>query len=134
MNEKDKITEETIKLLKYENKYKLIEMANLAKRRTKLPVNIWVDEVGNNRKVKHDDIRLKIQNDYGERANDNLIPVSIDNKNPEVLAGKLDIDIKDFQIIQKWIIENYDILVQHWEGEIDTDELKDILRSRGEYR
>ena len=117
-----------------ENKEKLIEMANLAKRRTKLPVNVWIDEVGSNRNVPHDDPRLKIQNDYGERANENLIPVSIDKENPIVLEGKLEIDNKDFKIIQKWIIENYKDLMRHWNGELDTDDLKDILRERGEYR
>lgn len=117
-----------------ENREKLIEMANLAKRRTKLPVNVWVDEVGSNRNVPHDEPRLKIQNDYSERANENLIPISISDIEPKVLEGKLEIDKKDFQIIQKWIIKNYNDLINHWNGEIDTDDLKDILREKGEYK
>lgn len=128
------LREELVNAIVNENKEKLIEMANLAKRRTKLPVNVWIDEVGSNRNVPHDDPRLKIQNDYGERANENLIPVSIDKENPIVLEGKLEIDNKDFKIIQKWIIENYKDLMRHWNGELDTDDLKDILRERGEYR
>lgn len=128
------LREELVNAIVNENKEKLIEIANLAKRRTKLPVNVWIDEVGSNRNVPHDDPRLKIQNDYGERANENLIPVSIDKENPIVLEGKLEIDNKDFKIIQKWIIENYKDLMRHWNGELDTDDLKDILRERGEYR
>ena len=36
------------------NEEQLIEMSNLIKRKTGLPVNIWVDDIGIERKNKHD--------------------------------------------------------------------------------
>lgn len=60
----------------------LTEMSNLVKRKTGLPVIIWVDDIGNNRNNKHFTPRIKVQNDYGDRANSNTFSLSIDKDNP----------------------------------------------------
>lgn len=105
----------------------LCEMSNLVKRKTGLPVNIWVDDIGNNRKNTHYTPRIKMQNDYGDRANANTISISIDDSNPTILAGDLQIDIKDFKQVQNWIIKNYTYLMQHWNGNIDIEDLKEKI-------
>ncbi len=51
-----------------------------------------------------------------------LIPISIDKENPEILADgfKLKIKQKDLGILKEWIKKHYDALMGVWKYEIDT--------------
>lgn len=104
----------------------LVEMALLRKTKTGLPVNIWIDEMGSARNVKHNIPRLKIQNDYNSNRTDNTLSIEI-SKNPKILSGTQNIKDKDINIIYKFIKRNLDLLLKHWNEEIDTDELKELL-------
>lgn len=119
------IINETSKMILDEEAEKLVEMSNLVKRKTGLPVIIWVDDIGDNRNNKHFEPRIKMQNDYGDRANSNTISISIDKTNPTILAGELQIKNSDFKLVQEWIIKNYNALMEYWKGEIDIEEFKD---------
>lgn len=113
-------------------KIKLMEMANLTKRGTGLPVNLWVDGGGIKRRISHSSYRLKMQNGYGDRASkDELVPISIDKVNPDLLIDtKLMIKQRDFKLVQKFIIEHYDDFDLFIRGEIDEDELKDRVYTK----
>jgi hypothetical protein len=124
MIEKDKVVEETIKLIT-ENEI-LLEMSALYKKKTNLPINIWVDDIGAGRNNKHNLPRIKVQNDYGDRTTEDNFSVSI-SKTPEILVGDCKLKQKDLNKIFDWIKENYDLLIKHWNQEIDTDELKELL-------
>lgn len=103
----------------------LMQMSILLKRKTGLPVIIWVDDIGNNRNNIYFEPRIKMQNDYEDRANSNTISVSINKIEPRILAGELNIKQSDFRLVQKWIIHNYEPLMQYWKGEIDIEDFKD---------
>ena len=106
----------------------LIEMSNIRQARSNLPVNIWLDDLGINRKTRHNFARLKVQNDYLERSSNDLFSVSIDKDNPKVLAGKVKIKERDLNKVFEWIKLNYDLLMEHWNGEIDSYEFVDKMR------
>lgn len=110
----------------------LFEMANLTKALTGLPVNLWMDSSGIERGTKHNSFRLKMQNDYGDKASPSeLIPVSIDKDNPEILINtQLNIKKKDFKKVADFIVHNYDLLSAHVRGELDDVQLIDALKER----
>ena len=97
----------------------LQEMANVLKRDTGLPCDIWLDSQGFARPSKHNLPRLKVM------VNGNWIPVSIDEFRPEVLVG---IRIPKFRKIANWIKEKYPILIRHWNGIITDEEAVQLLR------
>ena len=95
----------------------LYEMANINKSRTGLPYDIWVDSAGSSRIVKHNSPRLKIDVD-GE-----LIPFSI-SEHPEILVNK-NISNQNEEI--KFIQDNNEIFIKHWNGEIDDGQIINYL-------
>lgn len=105
---------------------KLIEMANLPSYKTKLPVNIWIDEIGIKRNNKHMKPMMKVQNDYKSRPSQNTISISIE-ESPIVLAGKINLKSTDLEEVLKWVSSNRAILLKHWNGEIITDDLQACL-------
>lgn len=104
-------------------------MANLYPKRTGLPMVFWVDNVGSDRTTKHNLPRIKVQNILGDKRTDDVFSLSI-SKEPEILAGECKLSSSDLKIIMQYVIDNYDILMQHWNGEIDEDELKEILYNK----
>lgn len=108
----------------------LLEMANIRQTITGLPMIIWVDEMGSDRRVKHNTPRLKFQNSYSTNREDDLLSISI-SENPKVLTKNKKINIKssDIEFLKKWISERYNLLMDHWNGNIDTDDLKVILKN-----
>ena len=95
------------------------KMANVSKKDTKLPYDIWIDSEGKNGKTKQNYPRLKV--DY----NGDRIPVSI-SEDPEILVKK---KIPEFSIIKSWIRKYSIVLLQHWNKEI-TD--REALNQLGE--
>lgn len=96
------------------------EMANLPKKRTGLPVIIYIS--GN--KASHGP-RIKFFDSYADSIGENydlLIPLTID-KNPDIpIKHKLNIKKKDLEKIKQWVIKNYDLLMDLYNGNIDEIE------------
>ena len=92
----------------------MMEMASLQPRDTGTLLPIWIDEVGKERKGKHNTPRLRVH--YEGK----YIPVSIE-ADPKILAGSL--PDKYFSALSAWISLNLDILMKHWNREITTMEL-----------
>ena len=46
-----------------------------------------------------------------------IVPISIDRINSEILIDRK--NISDIELIFNWIKSNYDILIKHWNQEID---------------
>ena len=106
------------------------EMSNFRKRITGLPVNLSLRiATDDDKQYPHNLPRLKFQNNTADRITSraDLIPISIDSKNPKVLIDK-EYDSKIFNLVSKWIILNYNALIQFWNQEIDEFELKDLLK------
>jgi hypothetical protein len=106
------------------------EMSNFRKKVTGLPVNLSLQiETDEDKKYPHNPPRLKFQNNTSDRITSvkDLIPVSIDAKNPRILIDA-QYDKQIFKLIRQWIILNYDALMQFWNQEIDEFELKDLLK------
>ena len=97
----------------------LFEMANVSKKDTKLPYDIWIDSEGKNRNIAPNYPRLKVD------CNGDKIPVSI-SENPEILVKKR---ISEFPKVRSWIKKYLAVLLQHWNKEI-TD--KEALNQLGE--
>ena len=97
----------------------LFEMANVSKKDTKLPYDIWIDSEGKNRNIAPNYPRLKVD------CNGDRIPVSI-SENPEILVKKR---ISEFPEVRSWIKKYLAVLLQHWNKEI-TD--KEALNQLGE--
>jgi hypothetical protein len=96
----------------------LFEMANLRQNSTGLPMVIWVSEKGH---TQHGP-RIKVSKTHSYRANiTNSVSISISNE-PEIVAGE-GLSNKDFELVKKYIKLNKDVLLDYWDGEIDTAEL-----------
>lgn len=95
----------------------MMEMANLRPKNTGLTCFVWVDEMGEYRKDKHSIPRIILAKDNPKNF---IASVSID-KNPDVLSG----NVKEVELtsIKEWINLNFDLLIKHWKGDIDTVEL-----------
>lgn len=50
--------------------------------------------------------------------------------NPKVLAGKCKLSKDDYKEIVNFVLDNHDVLMKHWNQEIDEDELKEIIYNR----
>ena len=121
----------TVNLIELEeSKELLMEMSSIRKKIYNLPVNIWLDDIGSERNVKHNFPRIKVQSNYSDRLDSkNLISLSIE-KNPIILAGDLgELKDKDLNKIKKFVSKNYDVLLDYWYGRLDLREVLNSLRS-----
>lgn len=111
-----------MKIIKIKNEIPLYEMSMILQRQTGLSYDIWVDNAGNERVVKHNLPRLKVEIDG------NKIPISI-TENPDVLVkNKNKEDIPNFRHLSKWIKMNKDLLLKFWNKTITLDVLIDGLK------
>lgn len=95
-------------------------MSNLRPKTTNLPMVIWI--LSKTGKEKHGP-RIKAQNHYGDKIESgSWFSLTIDDS-PKVTGDTKDISSKDITKIKKFIIQNKDILLQHWNLDIDTNEL-----------
>ena len=107
----------------------MTEMSNLSKKRTQLPMIIWVE--AGIRNLKHNVPRMKFVNSTNDKLTDSdLIPISISKDNPEILVDgvKLKISNKDLDILKKWIIKNYDNLMDLWNLKKDIADFIDNIQ------
>lgn len=89
------IIEETKRRIMKEEK--LSTMSVLLKRQTKLPVNVWVNDISRNRTLESNICQIEVQNDYEDRPNGNTITVSINETIPEILEGECRLTEEDLQ-------------------------------------
>lgn len=94
-------------------------MANLPKEDTNLPYIIWVDSSEFKRNTFHSKPRLKVGKEQ--------IPVFIENE-LRVFGNKSKDDIPKFRLLVKWIRKNLDLLIRHWNREIDDTQLKKFIK------
>lgn len=107
----------------------LMEMSNLRKYQTGLPVNIWVDDVGAERKTPHNLPRIKFQADKADKMHEYAIPMSI-SKKPEVLIKNYKTELSPSEIsqIKSFVIKNQDVLMKYWRQEITLEELFKLIQ------
>jgi len=101
----------------------LFEMANLFPRTTGLPMTVWVSPRGN---ARHD-VRIKVNVTHGHHMSPANTAVVRARPSPHVIAGHLSAD--DEEAVFKWLSLNTAALVAYWDGEIDTVQLGQLLKS-----
>lgn len=97
-------------------------LASVSPSKTGLPVVAWM-EIGT------DDERTLPRVSFSKPNGNNLlpdelIPFSIDAKNPGILLEGVTVNLtpKELDAIKKWIVKNNHILISHWNGEISSCE------------
>ena len=111
----------------YEVGLDMCEMANLSKRNTDLPVNIWIQEETT---TNYNLPRIKFQNNYGNNFDIRAwVPVSIEDE-PKILVKntKLNISGKDLDKVFEWIKLNKQGLLDHWYHKISTFDFFQIMK------
>ena len=99
------------------------DMANLFPRSTGLPMTVWVSPRG---AARHD-VRVKVNMTHGNQMDiANTAVVGI-RPRPRLIAGQLSPD--DQRAVFRWVSLNEAALVAYWEGQIDTIQLGQLLRS-----
>lgn len=102
------------------NEELLLEMANVSKRVSGLPYDMWIDSNGCLRNTQHNIPRVKIHVD------DELIPVSISD-DPQILVKNK--TINKWSWIRKYIIAYKDILLAHYNQKIDDTAALELLKT-----
>lgn len=100
----------------------MLEMSNFGQKHTNLPMVVWIESC---RQTEHNTPRMKFANSYSQRfIPKDLIPISIDKENPEILVDgfKLQIKNKDIEKLKQWIRDHYEDLMKFWNYEIDAAE------------
>jgi hypothetical protein len=92
----------------------LFEMANLFPETTGLPMTIWVSPRGN---ARHD-VRVKVHMSHGNQMNIANTAVVAVRPTPHLVEGQL--SPSDTQAVLEWVSLNADILIDYWDGQIDT--------------
>ena len=100
----------------------LFEMANLFPRTTGLPMTVWASPRGN---VRHD-VRVKVNMTHGDQMNIANTAVVGVRPTPHVIAGHLSPD--EQRAVFEWVSLNTAVIVEYWDGRIDTIELGQLLR------
>jgi len=100
----------------------LFEMANLFPRTTGLPMTVWVSPRGN---ARHD-VRVKVNMTHGDQMNIANTAVVGVRPTPHVIAGHLPPD--DQRAVFEWVSLNTAVIVEYWDGRIDTIELGRLLK------
>lgn len=85
---------------------------------TGLKYQVLLDYFGKERKRKNNSPRLMI--DLSGHHYRDIVPVSIDKFNPEIL---IDRKVPDFESVAKWIKQNYFILISHWNQKLDDTDV-----------
>lgn len=108
----------------------LLEFANVPPFKTGLPCNIWVDDLGFERKNKHSPYRIKFQNNTNPKVKpEDLIPIIISDE-PFIPVRNLKekIDYKLFKIVSKFVKENEELLKKLSDQEINIFDFVEQLK------
>jgi hypothetical protein len=103
----------------------IYEMATYKMDDSGLPYNLWIDEVGKDRTIEHSIPRLKVLLSFS-----NSVPISIE-QNPKILLkgvflakAERELNERKMKDIYAFIRKNKDMLIKHWNKEIDYNTLK----------
>lgn len=97
-------------------------MANLFPKTTGLTHAVWLSEKGHNRH----DVRVKVSTASGGRANPRNMAVMSVRPKPLLLHGDLPPEV--VRDVARWIALNETVILDYWNGEIDTADLGPRLR------
>ena len=100
----------------------IFELASLYPRNTGLPMTIWVSPLGG---AQHD-ARIKVCMTHGDRMDPSNLAVIGLRPRPHLLHGRL--LPADLSAVHAWVTLNEAVLLDYWEGSIDTFELVQRLR------
>jgi hypothetical protein len=98
-------------------------MANLFPRTTGLPMTVWVSPRGS---ARHG-TRIKVNMSHGNQIIATNTAVVGVRSSPHVVAGRL--SAGDQRAIFDWITLNSAAIIGYWEGDIDTVQLVQALKS-----
>ena len=98
----------------------LYEMANLFSKHTGLPFVVWISYRGG---ARHD-VRVKVSPSLKAFPSE-MASVAI---RPEIRVVEGVLRPPDLALLSKWIELNRDVLLQYWEGGIDTKDALDAIR------
>lgn len=93
------------------------EMSTVQPKRSKLPFKVWLDDIGEERKTKHNSFRLK----YGPHHDEFVEIPFFEKKEIYDYIGNLKKNKLDMRPISKWINLNYDNLIKFYKQEEDYD-------------
>ena len=97
------------------------EMAVISASDSKLKYDIWLDDSGSERNVKHHIPRVKL------KVDGKMIPISI-SKEPKFLVNVSHYKkIKDIKTIFDFIAKFEDVLLMHWNKEINDRQVLNII-------
>jgi hypothetical protein len=93
------------------HRHSLLEMGNIYKKDTKLPVNLWLDDKQKYIDGKHGP-RIKFQNDYSDNITNNFLSLTITDP-PKVKPSEdmVEIEKYDLNTLKDFVINNIDILL-----------------------
>jgi len=107
----------------------LQEMATLRKKRSGLPVNLYLDDSMSYKGGGHGK-RIKFQPDKGDHPiTREMIPMSISD-NPEILEknAKLDISVSDINLIKNFVKKNKSLLIDLSDMKIDFQDFLNLMK------
>jgi hypothetical protein len=107
-----------------------LEMSALKKKRSKLPVNLYLDDTGSYKKSGHWK-RIKFQGDHGDTTNfQNLITMSISDS-PEIFPKniKIKIPVKEIEQVKQFVIKNAKLLSDLADEKIDIEDFIKNMRT-----
>lgn len=104
------------------NESEVFKMACLRKKRTGLPVNIYVDDSGQWKKSHHAN-RIKLQSNKGDHPNTrNMLPMSIGDDSDILIKGyESELSQADINKVKHFVRRNKDLLNRLGE-DIDIDD------------
>jgi hypothetical protein len=95
----------------------LFEMSNLYPKHTGLPMTVWVGVKGG---ARHD-VRVKVCRTHGNHMDIHDTAVVSVRPTSELIEGPL--RAADLKAVQAWIALNADVIIGHWNGELDSMDL-----------
>lgn len=95
----------------------ICEMANLFPRSTGLPVTVWISPKG---EARHD-VRVRANPNSGDRIDFEDAAVIAVRPSPRLLHGEM--PTHTYRKVSEWVSLNTDMLVDYWEGRLDTTEI-----------
>jgi hypothetical protein len=109
---------------------KIEEMATLRKKRSDLPVNLYLDDSGSWSKAGHWKW-IKFQADKGDSPNTHsMIPMTID-ENPQILIKnpRMSLSAQEIEQVRAFVKLNKDLLLQLSDTEIDIGEFLEKMKA-----
>ena len=117
-----------------QNKNTGFNMVCVSKKKSGLPINIWLESMAVN-KMNREGI-IYFQNNYKDTIciDDELIPINILNASC-VSKCKYDIHIKNDDMLKvlKYVADNAGIFLKHWNGDVDDQDVLNILFSQEKF-